>query len=114
MTDKMANLTDQQLKFWAGLKDQAEIIAAWEGDNGWFLETVPALAAEVLRLRAEHAFMKEQIQKLDRIMTDSIKEKDGPDRLNIDGIWYEGPVVDGYFKMLSVMQKAYRLILERV
>lgn len=69
---------------------------------------------ELERLRREHAFMKDQIQKLDQIMTNSIKENDGPNRVNVDGIWYEGPVVENYFKVLRKMQQAYRLVLERV
>lgn len=73
-----------------------------------------AASGEIERLKSENAFMKEQIQKLDQIMTDSIKENDGPNRVNIDGVWYDGPVVENYFNVLRVMQKAYRLILERV
>lgn len=71
-------------------------------------------SGELERLKAEHAFMKDQIEKLDQIMTNSIKENDGPNRVNIDGIWYEGPVVENYFNVLRKMQEAYRLVLERV
>ena len=71
-------------------------------------------SGELERLRQEHAFMKDQIQKLDQIMTNSIKENDGPNRVNIDGVWYEGPVVENYFKVLRKMQEAYRLVLEMV
>ncbi len=71
-------------------------------------------SGELERLQQEHTFMKDQIQKLDLIMTNSIKENDGPNRVNIDGIWHEGPVVENYFNVLRKMQEAYRLVLERV
>lgn len=69
---------------------------------------------EVIQLREQNAFLKNQIATLDQIMTDNIKENNGPNRLNIDGVWHEGPAVDAYFRMLRVMQKAFSLILGRV
>ena len=101
--------------------DAERVIVLPEFYHPFYTQMAKAIAAEreaasgeLERLRQDHAFMKDQIQKLDQIMTNSIKENDGPNRVNIDGVWHEGPVVENYFKVLRKMQTAYRLILERV
>lgn len=101
--------------------DEERVIVLPEFYHDFYTQMAKTIAAEreaacieLERLQQEHTFMKDQIQKLDLIMTNSIKENDGPNRVNIDGIWHEGPVVENYFNVLRKMQEAYRLVLERV
>jgi hypothetical protein len=68
-------------------------------------------AIEASELVEENARLRGGIEGLAKIIRESIKENDGPDRVWIDGVAYEGPLVDDYFKILHAIQTTFDLLL---
>jgi hypothetical protein len=68
-------------------------------------------AIEASELVEENARLRGGIEGLAKIIRESIKENDGPDRVWIDGVAYEGPLVDDYFKILNLIQTTFDLLL---
>lgn len=70
-------------------------------------------AIEASGLMEENARLRNGIEGLANIIRDSIKESDGPDRVWLDGVAYEGPLVDHYFKILHAIQTTFDLLLNK-
>jgi hypothetical protein len=84
------------------------------------VETTPLEAAiqvfstiEASGLVEENVRLRSNIEGLSKIIRDSIKENDGPDRVWIDGIAYEGPLADNYFKAMRLILTSFDLILNK-
>lgn len=77
-------------------------------DNQAILE----LYSENKRLREEIAQKDTRLATLAKIINDTIVEKDGPNRLLIDGVWHEGEVVDAYFKVFELVTDTIDKILK--
>jgi hypothetical protein len=70
-------------------------------------------AIEASGLVEENERLRSNIEGLAKIIRDSIKENDGPDRVWIDGIAYEGPLADNYFKAMRLILTTFDLILKK-
>jgi len=93
------------------------VVSAWEKKCSAILKrrenAAPTLAARVLELEDQNARLRNGIEGLANIIRDSIKESDGPDRVWLDGVAYEGPLVDHYFKILHAIQTTFDLLLNK-
>lgn len=83
------------------------------------IAAAPTFRAEVIRLmeenerlRGENSSLRYVFSKLDEAISSALKECDGQDRLMLDGIPYEGPAVDAYFRMVRLMQRFCKAVLE--
>jgi hypothetical protein len=70
-------------------------------------------AIEASGILEENARLRSGIEGLAKIIRESIKENDGPDRVWIDGVAYEGPLADSYFKALRLIQTTFYLMLNK-
>jgi hypothetical protein len=77
------------------------------------MEEAKLWAETCQQLREENARLRNGIEGLANIIRDSIKESDGPDRVWLDGVAYEGPLVDHYFKILHAIQTTFDLLLNK-
>jgi hypothetical protein len=68
------------------------------------LELFHPILEENRRLRGEW-------EALDRIVTESIVENDGPDRIRWEGVWYDGPPAAAFLRMMRAVQKMARAAL---
>jgi hypothetical protein len=70
-------------------------------------------AIEASGILEENARLRGGIEGLAKIIRESIKENDGPDRVWIDGVAYEGPLADSYFKILRAIQTTFDLLINK-
>lgn len=92
--------------------------AAWENGWPWTITQFPIEAAITAAIEAsglveENARLRDGIEGLHKIICNSIKENDGPDRVWIDGVAYEGPLADSYFKALRLIRTVFEQLLNK-
>jgi hypothetical protein len=84
-----------------------------EDFDDYYAKLLIAAAIDASGLVEENERLRSNIEGLSKIIRDSIKENDGPDRVWIDGIAYEGPLADNYFKAMRLILTTFDLILNK-
>ena len=131
----MTNYTPAQLEAWAGLgpwewQKLAEfsspkyslgpgVLLTDERDgtpwgdtidqtNAALIAAAPDLARLVLEKDAEIARLRFGLNGIANLIKTNIIENDGPNRFHLDGVSYEGPEVDAFFRILRGLEKIAR------
>ena len=108
------NYTPAQLEAWAGCTAKyPEPITQdlWNERVALFAEAkqhAPALARLVLEKDAEIARLRFGLNGIANLIKTNIIENDGPNRFHLDGVSYEGPEVDAFFRILRGLEKIAR------
>ena len=128
----MTNITNEQLEAWAGLgpwewcenwlyvanynEHPGPVLWYTANDDGVHAEphnaaliaTAPDLARLVLEREKEIARLRFGLNGIANLIKTNIIENDGPNRFHLDGVSYEGPEVDAFFRILRGLEKIAR------
>ena len=77
-------------------------------NNARLIAAAPDLARLVLEKDAEIARLRFGLNGIANLIKTNIIENDGPNRFHLDGVSYEGPEVDAFFRILRGLEKIAR------
>ena len=68
--------------------------------------------AAIYKLHQELERLRAALKSYADLINKNIIENDGPNRFHLDGVTYEGPEVDAFFRILRGLEKLARTALE--